>query len=171
MHSFTVSLKWKQLWPRQPHVSGQTLIEGFKVCTALGNGICILYPRFLSSLTLNALSVTPLVFLIADRIVSPSAANKRINTKAPCESLRLGLGFDTCQPVINWLGSAQFQMQKTWERGNGAGGVAEGEGGGGGGAVCVRGVVRGDAFLAGSERVQYSTLRCCRGASWCARDR
>ena len=48
--------------------------------------------------------------------------------KAHCESLRLGLGHDMCQPVINWLRSVQFQMQNSGEAGQeGAEGDGRGE--------------------------------------------
>lgn len=42
-------------------------------------------------------------FLIAPGIVLVLADNKGDKCNAYCKSLWLGLGHDTCQPMINWL--------------------------------------------------------------------
>lgn len=54
------------------------------------------------------------LFLIAAGIVLVLADNKGDKCIAYCKSLWLGLGHDTCQPMINWLCVCSISNAKLW---------------------------------------------------------
>lgn len=57
------------------------------------------------------------LFLIAPGIVLVLADNKGDKCNAYCKSLWLGLGHDTCQPMINWLCVCSISNAKLYREG------------------------------------------------------
>lgn len=72
-----------------------------------------------SPLSFCPLYLPPPFFLIAPGIVLVLADNKGDKCNAYCKSLWLGLGHDTCQPMINWLcvcSISNAKLQREGER-------------------------------------------------------